>query len=674
MLLTRRQQWELVLVATLAVLVAAAAVAAGRFSLVSGKRADVLYDQTYDKMQGRVTLDHRIEGDWQATRKGLALGPGQSGTVTLAIQNDPQGRLVMFLFGRGRPGVHLALAVSGDLKTFRDVPLAVSLDGTRIDLTRAAGPLDRVWLRLTASVGPGDSPGAPALLSRMRVVTVNPPLTFPNLPLASLLVLTPVLAYLARTALTRGGSLPFSLAVLCGLAILADAIAQTRISDPLRWWELVVVSQEGNAYFFIPYFLLVFLYGWSGRVAGTAALSEKLWPRFSLGGILIWGASSRLGRLAEVGGGRLDPDALTYMQLAESLQQPYDTMYREPLWIWMIKGWLWLVGSSPLNLRLLTLLLSLVVIAAAYRVFRDYTGRPLVGLLVALLMAVNPYLIGLSVRGLREETYILSILLFMYPVLIRGCRLSAATQAIWLAVAGTALHLLRFNSYLFVAPLLALWAWRQAPGSRRYVLMPLLVIAVASAPHLEHNYQKYGDPFYSVNVHFVWSRNYEFVLLKQTGCPGCPTREEIEADSTVGPIVGAREYLFGLHTVREVAERTWRGYRDMYLLPTPLFEMQSGTASGFGYALYLVGLLLVLTGVHREMLAVILLLANGVPFAITLDIDPRIGIHTAPFVAFVLAYGIARSLEAVMALREQARAPSPSILVVPGAARRGGWG
>ena len=65
MLLTRRQQWELALVVALAVLVAAAAVAAGRFSLVSGKRADVLYDQTYDQMQGRVTLEHRIEGDWQ---------------------------------------------------------------------------------------------------------------------------------------------------------------------------------------------------------------------------------------------------------------------------------------------------------------------------------------------------------------------------------------------------------------------------------------------------------------------------------------------------------------------------------------------------------------------------------------------------------------------------------
>jgi len=255
-------------------------------------------------------------------------------------------------------------------------------------------------------------------------------------------------------------------------------------------------------------------------------------------------------------------------------------------------------------------------------------------------------------------------------VFVRTCRLSARAQAAGLAVAGAAAHLLRFNSYLFFLPLLAVWAWRQGRDRRLLALLPLAFIAALSAPHLVHNARQFGDPLYSVNVHFVWSRNYEFVLMKQTGCAGCPTREEVEAESTAGPTLGAREYLFGLHSPREIAARVLRGYREMYLEPTALFEMQSGTASGLGYAFYLVGLLLLLSGAHREMLAVILLLANGVPFAMTLGIDPRIGVHTAPFVAFVLAYGITRSLEAAMALREQVRAPAAAILAVPGAARR----
>ena len=675
MSLSRRQQGELTLVVVLAMLVAAAAVAAGRFDLVSAKRSDVRYDKVYTQTQARVTPDERIDGDWGMAPKGLSLRPGQSGAVTIRVQGDRDGRLVVFLFGQGGPEWRATLAVSGDGVRFREVVQEAALNGARVDLTRAAGHLDQVWLRITASVEsvePSREMAAqPVLLSRVRIVTLNDPLIIPNLPLASLLVLTPVLAYLGRLALGRTGALSYSLLILCGLAVLAEAIAGTVAEgDPARWWERVVVSQQRDGYFLAPYVLLLVIVGWQAQVWKPGGPQARLWTGFALGGILAWGASNRLAAFQEVGWSQLGPDALTYMQLADSLRSPYDTMYREPLWIWMIKGWFWLVGHSAAHQRLLSAVLSLAVIWAAAKLFQDYTGRPLVGVLAAALLAGNPYLISLSTRGLREEAYMLAVLGIAYPVLVRTCRLSAPAQAAGLALAGAAAHLLRFNSYLFFLPLLAFWAWRQRPGRWRLALLPLAFIAALSGPHLVHNARQFGDPLYSVNVHFVWSRNYEFVILKQTGCAGCPSREEVEADSTAGPALGAREYLFGLHSPGEVVERTLQGYRDMYLRPTALFEMQSGTVSGLGYALYLVGLLFVLAGAHREILAVVLLLANGVPFAMTLDIDPRIAIHTAPFVAFVLAYGIARSLEAVMNLREYVRTPRALVLAVPGVARR----
>src|SRR6185503_15164776 len=89
--------------------------------------------------------------------------------------------------------------------------------------------------------------------------------------------------------------------------------------------------------------------------------------------------------------------------------------------------------------------------------------------------------------------------------------------------------------------------------------------------------------------------------------------------------------------------------------PGELFTIQSGTASHWGFGFYLLGMVLVLIGPYREMIGVVLLLANGVPFAVTLGIDPRIAIHTAPFVAFILAYGMARSIEMAARVLEQGK-------------------
>lgn len=674
-MLSRRQRRELALVVVLATLVAAAAVAAGRFDLVSGKRADAQYDKTYHATQTRVSVEDRIEGDWAPTSKGLGLAPGQSGTVTVRIQDDPLGRLALFLYGSGGSGLHASVWLSTNGRAFREVLREAPLNGARIDLpppASAARRGDPLWVQVQARAATSEALSDPPRLTRVRLVTLTPPLVLPNLPLAFLLVLTCALAYLTHASVQRTGALPYSLAVLAGLAVLAETIAATKAADPLRWWELVVASQARDVYFLIPYLLLLVLLGWRAQVWEPGGSEERLWTAFALGGTMAWGASNRLGAFVESGWTRLNPDAITYMQLAESLRSPYDTMYREPLWIWMIKGWFWLVGSSAPHLRLLTGILSLAMVYAGYRLFRDYTGRPLVGLLVAALLAANPYLVSLSARGLREEAYILAILGMAYVVFVRPCPLSVRSQVVWLAVAGAAAHLLRFNSYVFAIPLLALWAWRQGPGRRRYVLVPLAVIAAVSAPHLAHNYQRYGDPLYSVNVHFVWSRNYEFVMLKQTGCEGCPSREAIEVDSTAGSILGAREYLFGLHTVREVVERTLQGYRDMYLRPTALFEVQSGTGSTLGFALYLAGLGFILMGPYREMLGLIVLLANGVPFAMTLDIDPRLGVHTAPFVAFILAYGMARCFEMAMRAWDRVKAGEAAPLPLAGLFRR--WG
>ncbi len=649
--LSYKQRWELGLLVVLSAVVAAAAVTAGRFDLVSANRAGVMYDKSYSQAAFPRGANEWIEGDWAVEPEGLTLTAGQSGTLTIRVWNDHEGQLVAFLYGRANRGLHSYVMVSEDGHIFREVARDVSLDAERVHLTSSVGHGEDTWIRLQWDIDQTFPVGKPATLSRIRLVVLGPPFTIPNLPIASLLIMGPALAYVLRSLIRPSGALPYGLAVLCGLAALTEALAGWKIGEnPQQWWELVILSRERVGYLMAPYVVLLGLLGWQVRIWSKSSPGERTWPLFALGGILAWGGSARFAALAEMAWARLDPDAIAWMQLAEQMESPYDSGFREPLWIWVIKTWFWLVGDSTLHLRLLTVGLSVLLLIVAYKLFRDYTGRPLVGLLVAWFLATNPYLISLSVRGLREEACIILILCVVYLIMVPNLTWSLRARAIWLALSGAAAQLLRFHSYLFLVPMLLVWAWRQGMGKWKAVALVLAFIAAVSIPHLLHNYRHFGDPMHSVNFGAVWSRNYEFVVLKKVGCQGCPSLEEFEMNCCAGPTVGAFEYLFSMHSQREVMEHMARGYLDMYLLPTHLFTIQTGIQSRIGYAFYLIGLGLVLFTPYRALLAVIVLVANGFPFIMALGIDPRLGVHTAPFVTFVLAYGVSWSLERTFSL------------------------
>lgn len=538
--LSSRQRFELGFVLVISALVVLAALAAGRFDFVSGNRAIALYDKRYTPEQVRFSTGDRFEGDWAVLSNGLRLAPGQSGSVTIRVKNEPESQLVVLLDGRRGSGFRWSVSVSGDGNAFRTVARNVPLDHTRTDLTASVANFASVWIKFSTA-GDGSASGLePAELSRVRVVALQSPLTIPSFPLAALLVLTPVLAYIVRASIRPAGALPFSLLVLGGVAVLAEAIALTRMAgEPLPWWERAVLSQEYNHYLVVPYGLLLALGWWHAWKDKIFASQQSLWLTFALLGILAWGGSARLGALVESGWSRTNPDVIWYMQLSQEMTSPYDTGWREPAWIWIIKVWFWLTGNATLmHQRLLTVALSTLLLWVAYKLFRDYTGQPLVGLLAAGLLCMNPYLIGLSTQGMREEAYLIAVLCFVYFVFVAGTKLSLRGQVIGLALSGAAAQLLRFNSYVILVPFLAVWAWRQAAGNRRYVALPIAFVALLSVPHMVHNARAYGDPMYSVNVHFAFTRNHEFVNLKQVGCEGCPSREVLQVDCCGGPPVG----------------------------------------------------------------------------------------------------------------------------------------
>lgn len=643
-----RSRLEIALVLAPAISIAWTAVGSGRFDLSASYHPITLYEKYYSHAQPGIPGREKLEGDWRVTPEGLSLTPGQSGAIFIRILNDHESQFFFSVKGQGGLGLHLALLVAADEWAAHEVLREITLDGKPSDLTFAFRRFDEVWLILQAQVDLAAA-SETAVISELRIVAQRPPLRFPDFPVASLLILTPALACVTKSKICSTGAVLYSLAVLCGLALLTELSWWTQATEPLQWWQLVLV-QEKRYYFLVPYLLLLGLLGWHLKIGrGSNVQDEQLWAGFALGGVLVWSAHLRCLQLAAKGWNPLDPDAAYYRQLALNMASPYDTGRREPFWVWIIKSWFWVAGDSPFHLRLLTVLLSLLLIVAVYKFFHDYTESPLMGVIVAALVGVNPYLIELSVRGLREEVYAITILCAAYCVLVSRPWLSLKWRGIGLALAGTAAQLLRFNSYVFLLPLAYAWAWRYC-RSAWYALLPLLFVAVVSVPHMLHNHREFDDPLYSLDSLATWSRNYEFVVLKRSGCKECPSSEEVMVNGYTGPPVTTLEYMLGMHSAQELMARMFSGLFDLYLKPTFLFETQTGVPARIGYGLYLLGLGLVLFNRYRELLLFMMLAVNVIPFFITMGFEARVAIHTVPFVSFVLAYGARWALEKLLSL------------------------
>lgn len=177
-------------------------------------------------------------------------------------------------------------------------------------------------------------------------------------------------------------------------------------------------------------------------------------------------------------------------------------------------------------------------------------------------MAVNEPLQQEAARGLRLE---LEMVLLVCYWILAFCwapqrRLSkAALLGGW----GGVLSLLRMTylPVVMVSSAAALWGARRSlrDGMGLVALASLLTVA-AVVPHRASLYRHTGDPFYDTALYARWNANMEFA-----GRPGFPTLEELQHNGYVGPKITYFEYLFGLHTVREVLVGTLRGFVKLFL-------------------------------------------------------------------------------------------------------------
>ncbi|MFH0794849.1 MAG: glycosyltransferase family 39 protein [bacterium] len=600
-----------------------------------------------DGREKNVTRDNfdkqavELSGPWVKLDEGWGLAPGEKGSAVFDFRKHPRegATLALEIPARELADVHVAVESGGQR---RELSAEELKSGRPIDLSSMVEGGKRLSISLDASASPSAAQGVAIVKSINLTLTSSVPGWLPNLP--------PWMAFL------------FLPGVLAGFGARQ------------KWREWVTLGIGGIALLVLGVFqsslgrnaqVLVYLFYLLVPVAWGVAISKqrvKDWQpfllRLTLAAICVYGLALRWDALDQIKAEKLRGDATTYRLIAENMRHPFDTGLREPVQIWAV--WLTekIFAPSDWDIRLMTILLSLAVVAATGIVGTRWFSPP-VGLGAALFIATNKEIIFQSVSGLRLEIYMLCLLGFLgFLFRERSSRPSWKTgvgAGVWGGL--LCLQLLSalsiFTAFTILVALVKRWRWCA-------VAMAFALTGLMVAPHMINNYFIFGfkDPFFSVNIHVRFYRNMEFA-----GQPGFPTKEEFQRYSYAGKHISSAQYIFGLHTPGEVASRIYKGLYRCLFGENLMSALMGGQTSLLG--LYLLGILAL--AVRRQWLFLCALILMELPTSFLaagiIEFDVRLVIHHAPFVAMAVLAGLEFLALGVLA-EEQAR-ETPSISTIP---------
>jgi hypothetical protein len=581
-----------------------------------------IYVDDFRTQDERVRKDAiEFSGAWQGFQHGLVLAPGRAGSITYRFNKAPEKLPVYLrLWFRHAPGIENSLTCMAGERTFK--LRNVDFHGQRVFLTDTVAESASFDLTLGAAVG-ADVKRIPApLLSKIEVHIFSPVAArLVWMPSLFSLLLLPFLCYafLQRFLKRRGLSLVVALVAYVG-AVLVSKLA----GGVLRYFDWLY------AVLLLAFWLDVL------RRQDYSQARHALFA-FTVLGIALIGFSIRWDLLVEKAGHLLDPDARGYYTIATTAPGLFQTACdippyaREPFFIWAIRLFYLFTPATETSLRFFTVLLSLgALIAGAY--FGRAVGNAFVGVVVALLMAVNSNLIFMSVRGLRLELYILVILAFAACLMFLRPRKAAGFTL--LGITTGILHLSRITSLSFtilLVPIVGIMRqWKAMHVGLALGIGVLLVI-----PHLVFNYsyKDSRDPFFSANIHARFYRNIEF-----QGEEGFPSVDAVRADPYAGPPITTFQYLFGLHSIPDIVRTSLRGaVRTFFTAFTKKILLEDNVVL---FALYLIGLVSLLCSPSRMLLLIMLFVELPILFLAGKAIDSRLVVHIAPFVYCCVGMGL----------------------------------
>lgn len=210
-------------------------------------------------------------------------------------------------------------------------------------------------------------------------------------------------------------------------------------------------------------------------------------------------------------------DPFGYLRLARETPHFYDASVREPVFVFLTKAWLPVVGGADIAVSLASMTGSLLLVWATY-LLGARAASPWTGLLAAAALAIEREVVTQSVDGWRDDTFAAMAVFATWGLLRLREHPSHGNAVVAGVLAGLAC-LTRITSLSFLVPgLIAVFLF--GPSSRRAHLRAVLVaggVAVLLvAPFLLACAAAYGDPFHSINAH---TRFYRF---REGGTAGPP--------------------------------------------------------------------------------------------------------------------------------------------------------
>ncbi|MHC4796912.1 MAG: hypothetical protein ACYTF1_09740, partial [Planctomycetota bacterium] len=310
--------------------------------------------------------------------------------------------------------------------------------------------------------------------------------------------------------------------------------------------------------------LLVFV----AVVLGRSLLVERVWPKGALvvavAVVTAIGVYLRADRFDQVLGDserKLPPDVRYYHQQAMKTGNPFAAGFKSPLWAALHAPLVRIMDDGNLAMRVLSwgfgaLMLPLTALVVG-RLF-----EPIVGVIVAGLLAVDPWLVDLCCEGLREE---LGLCLWMVVfLLLFEERAVSWRRVVAVGLIGGVLLLLR---NIAVVPLMVLTFW--AIVSRRWpvgqALTGLLLPIALVMPFYVNQWRVYGDAFAMEKRDARYHANLEFNEASAPSGLTMPTAEEKWKNLYAGEPISPLAYLVGHRSFSDFVSKQGYGLRRVVL-------------------------------------------------------------------------------------------------------------
>ena len=201
-------------------------------------------------------------------------------------------------------------------------------------------------------------------------------------------------------------------------------------------------------------------------------------------------------------------DPYNYLVRAREMDGFYEPNVREPLFPFVTRLMLKLLGDRNLAVNAASAIFSTLAVLATY-LLGAFAFSPVVGVGAALGLAMHRDALWFGVEGFRDDAFTLFVVTSTLCFLRLRERPTTARALLAGLAAGAAL-LSRVTSFSFLIPAFAWLAFGRGPQAaarRRAVAVSFGVMLVVAGPYLLSCALAYGDPLYAVNFHTRFYRS-----------------------------------------------------------------------------------------------------------------------------------------------------------------------